>query len=103
MSVLTTFIVKKTQTWTEPKSGKDEPKLDCEFWTAGNRDTSVNRGSPIYHTYKRIPCEQSQFSSPTRKIDSAVFVFCFVQEFGRNKRFKPVFDVRGSFYTVNHC
>ena len=60
-----------------------------------------------------VPCEQSQFSSPTRKIDSwyscfsyscnniAVFVFCFVQEFGRSNRFKPVFDVRGSFYTVN--
>ena len=51
--------------------------------------------------YKLLPCEQSQFSSPTRKIDSAVFVFFFVQEFGRSNRFKPVFDVRGSFYTVN--
>ena len=33
MSVSTTFIVKKIQIWTEPKSGKDEPK-------------PVNRGSP---------------------------------------------------------
>ena len=31
MSVLTTFIVKN-----EPKSGKDEPKPNREFWTAGN-------------------------------------------------------------------
>ena len=30
-----------------------------------------------------LPCEQSQFSSLTR--------------------LKPVFDLRGSFYTVNHC
>ena len=37
MSVLTTFIVKKMQTWTEPKSGEDEPKPNREFWTAGNR------------------------------------------------------------------
>ena len=35
MSVLTTFRVKKTQTWTEPKSGKDEPKRNREFWTLG--------------------------------------------------------------------
>ena len=37
MSVLTTFIVKKIQTWTESKSGKDEPKPNREFWTVGNR------------------------------------------------------------------
>ena len=37
MSVLTTFIVKKIEAWTEPKSGKDEPKPNHEFWTAGNR------------------------------------------------------------------
>ena len=35
MSVLTTFIVKKKK--PEPKSGKDEPKPNREFWTAGNR------------------------------------------------------------------
>ena len=46
MSALTTFIDKKTQTWTEPKSGKDEPKTNREFWTACNCDISVNRGSP---------------------------------------------------------
>ena len=50
MSVLTTFIIKKIQTWTEPKSGKDEPKPNREFWTAGNRDISVNRGSPTRGT-----------------------------------------------------
>ena len=44
------FIVKKIQTWTEPKSGKDEPKPNREFWTAGNRDISVNRGSPTRGT-----------------------------------------------------
>ena len=49
MSVLTTFIVKKIQTWTEPKTGKDEPKPNREFWTAGNRDISVNRDSPTMH------------------------------------------------------
>ena len=31
------YSKKKTQTWTEPKSGKDEPKPNREFWTAGNR------------------------------------------------------------------
>ena len=31
MSVLTTFIVKKNTNLTKLKSGKDEPKPNCEF------------------------------------------------------------------------
>ena len=42
MSVLTTFIVKKIQTWTEPKSGKDEPKPNREFWTREPRVTDIS-------------------------------------------------------------
>ena len=42
MSVLTTFIVKKIQTWTEPESGKDEPKPNRKRVT----DILVNHGSP---------------------------------------------------------
>ena len=43
------------------------------------------------HFNQPLPCEQSQSSSPKRKIDSAIFVFCFVQEFGRSNRFKTMF------------
>ena len=35
--------------------------------------------SKLCHFDGCIPCEQSQFSSLTGKIDSAVFVFCFVE------------------------
>ena len=47
MSVLTTFIVKKVQTWTEPKSGKVEPKPNHESEPLLT-DISVNRGSPSF-------------------------------------------------------
>ena len=38
---------------------------------------------------EKLPCEQSRadFPRPKRKIDSALFVFCFVQEFGRRNLF----------------
>ena len=55
MSVLTAFRVKKkTQTWTEPKSGKDEPKPNREFWTAVKpifrlTVTALLDGDPIYY------------------------------------------------------
>ena len=45
MCVLTSFVVKKMQTWTKLKSGKDEPKLNHESWTAGNR------GSPTFNVF----------------------------------------------------
>ena len=45
MSVLTTFIIKKIQTWTEPKSGKDEPNRTVSSEPRVT-DISVNRGNP---------------------------------------------------------
>ena len=41
MSVLTTFIVKKIQTWTEPKSGKDEQNRTVSSESLVNKWTIV--------------------------------------------------------------
>ena len=49
MSVLTTFIIKKIQTWTEPISGKDEPKPKREFWTAAALLIYYNRDTRVYY------------------------------------------------------
>ena len=55
-------------------------------------------GSPL------IPNEQSQFSSPTRKIDSAVYsCFASSKSLDETTGLNQFFYVRGSFDTVHHC